>query len=72
MAEMIPRLHAHPATLLPYPGDVRLRPVVLRPIFSDGLPLSDTTYFGNYLVLLKKIKRCISCRRKLGVRLDIF
>jgi len=34
--------------------------VALRPIFSDGLPLSDTTYFGNYMVILKKIKRCLS------------
>jgi len=39
--------------------------VALRPIFSDGLPLSDTIYFGNYLVILNKIKRCIFLQKQL-------
>jgi hypothetical protein len=37
-----------PATLLPYPFRNGLRPVALRPTFSDSLPFSVTTLLENY------------------------
>ena len=35
-----------PAALLPYPGNLGLRPVALRPTLSDGLPFSSDFYFS--------------------------
>jgi hypothetical protein len=44
-----------PATLLPYPVKQEPGPVALRPVFSDGLPLSDITYAGSHMVIHKKV-----------------
>jgi hypothetical protein len=33
----------HPATRQPYPDDAGLRPVVLRPTLSSGLPLTGSS-----------------------------